>query len=102
MTNLHDVQWLPADECLLPLIKSELEEFDDVLNPPKFRIGDTLYWVCIDDQRVHHAKVLMVNYAQMGDYICYINYEVLDESGDVAVTRFIDESDAMDRDYSTC
>ena len=100
--NLHAVQWLPADEILLPLIKSELEEFNGILNPPNYKIGDTIYWVCDDDQRVHHAKVLMVNYALLGDHICDINYEVFDECGDTPSICFIDEFDASDRDYTKC
>ena len=95
-------QWLPADEILLPLIKSELEEYNGILNPPRFKIGDTIYWVCDADQRVHHAKVLMVNYALLGEHICDINYEVLDECGGIPSICFIDEFDASDRDYSKC
>lgn len=69
---------------------------------PRFKIGDTIYWFCDDDQRVHHAEVLFVNYAVMGNHCVDVNYEVLDECNGPAITRFIDEFDATDRDLSTC
>lgn len=69
---------------------------------PRFKEGDTIYWYCDDDQRVHHAEVLFVNYAIMGNHYVDVNYEVLDECNGPAVTRFIDESDAEDRDLTTC
>ena len=75
---------------------------NQLVNPPKFTIGDTIYWVCDDDQRVHHAKVLFVNYALVGNHAIDVSYEVLDECNGPAVTRFIDECDAEDRDLSNC
>ena len=62
-----------------------------LVNPPKFTVGDTIYWVCDDDQRVHHAKVLFVNYALIVNHAIDVNYEVLDECNGPAVIRFIDE-----------
>ena len=51
---------------------------------------------------MHHAEVLFVNYALIGNYAIDVNYEVLDECNGPAVTRFIDESEAEDRDLSKC
>ena len=99
--DLCSVQWLPADKILLPLIERELNEFQGILNPPKFKIGDTIFWFCDEDQRIHHAKVLAVNYALMGVHIDDINYEVLDDCNGDAITRFVDEYDAEDRDLSS-
>lgn len=100
MTDIHSVNWLPADEILLPLIEKEISQFKVFKNPPKFKIGDTIYWHCDDDQRVHHAKVLFVNYAPIGNYCEDVNYEVLDECNGPAKTRFIDEFEATDRDLT--
>ena len=91
--ELDSVQWLPADRILLPMIEIELNALKHITNPPKFKIGDTICWYCDDDQRVHQAKVLMVNYALLGDYIEDINYEVIDECNGPATVRFIDELD---------
>ena len=98
--ELDSVQWLPADRILMPMIEIELNEFKHILNPPRFKIGDTIYWLCNDDQRVHHAKVLMVNYALLGDYIDDVNYEVIDECNGSGSVCFVDERDAEDRDLS--
>jgi 8-oxo-dGTP diphosphatase len=92
--ELDSVHWLPADRILMPMIEIELNEFKHILNPPRFKIGDTIYWHSNDEQRVHHAKVLMVNYALLGEYIDDVNYEVIDEWGDSGFVRFIDEHDA--------
>ena len=75
---------------------------NQLIDPPKFKVGDTIYWVCDDDQRVHHARVLFVNYALIGNRAFDINYEVLDECNGPAITRFIDEFDAEDKDLTTC
>jgi 8-oxo-dGTP diphosphatase len=98
--ELDSVQWLPADRILLPMIATELKEFDHIVNPPKFKIGDIIYWHCDADQMVHHAKVLMVNYALMGNHIEDVNYEVIDECDGSNAIRFIDEYDAFDHDLS--
>lgn len=99
--DLGSVQWLPADKILLPKIEQELNEYQGIQNPPKFKIGDTIFWYCDKDQRIHHAKVLMVNYALIGNHLEDINYEVIDECSEPAETRFIDESDAEDSDLSS-
>ena len=99
--DLGSVQWLPADKILLPLIEQELNEFQGIFNPPKFKIGDTIFWFCDEDQRFHHAKVLAINYTLMGAHIDDINYEVIDDCNGDAITRFIDEYDAEDRDLSS-
>ena len=98
--ELDSVQWHPADKILVPMIEIELNEFKHILNPPRFKIGDTIFWLCNDDQRVHQAKVLMVNYALLGEYIDDVNYEVIDECNGPDSVRFIDERDAEDRDLS--
>ena len=43
---------------------------------PKFKIGDTIYWYCDEEQRVHHAKVDFVNCVHIGNLYDDINYEV--------------------------
>lgn len=49
-------------------------------NPPKFKVGDTIYWYCDEDGRVHHAEVQYVNYAKVGNY--YIDYRRADNGTD--------------------
>ena len=44
-------------------------------NPPKYKVGDTLYWYCNDDGRVHNAEVQFVNVAKVGDIYIEVNYE---------------------------
>lgn len=68
---------------------------DYIENPPKFKVGDMISWLCEEDQRIHSAKVLFVNYALMGRYCEDINYEVNDECNGPSVTRFIDEYDVL-------
>ena len=101
MADIHSVNWLPADVILLPLIEKEINLFQVFKNPPKFKIGDTVYWYCDDDQRVHHAKVLSICYATAGSSVEDISYEVVDECNGPAVIRFIEESDAEGRDLSS-
>ena len=100
MPSCHSVNWLPADEILLPMIERELTYFQQFTNPPKFRVGDTIFWLCDDDQRVHHAKVLAVVSAPVGKYLEDVSYEVLDECNGPAVRRYIDQYDAEDKDLS--
>ena len=100
VSTLHSVKWLPADEILLPMIEKELIYFQQFKNPPKFNVGNTIYWYCDDDQRVHHAKVLSIVYFLAGEYVEDISYEVLDECNGPAVRRYIDQYDAMDKDLS--
>ena len=100
VSTLHSVKWLPADEILLPMIEKELNFFQQFKNPPKFNVGNTIYWYCDDDQRVHHAKVLSIVYFLAGEYVEEISYEVLDECNGPAVRRYIDQYDATDKDLS--
>ena len=100
VSTLHSVKWLPADEILLPMIEKELIYFQQFKNPPKFNVGNTIYWYCDDDQRVHHAKVLSIVYFLAGEYVEEISYEVLDECNGPAVRRYIDQYDATDKDLS--
>lgn len=100
VNEFDTVNWLPADKILLVYIERELGVFKGIKNPPKFKTGDTIYWFCDDDQTVHHAQVQMVHYALMGHYLEDVNYEVMDECNGHAVTRFIDDNDAQDKDYS--
>lgn len=100
VNDFDSVNWLPADKILLEYLERELGVFKGIENPPRFKTGDTIFWYCDDDQRVHHAKVLMVHYAMMGRYLADINYEVVDECNGPAITRFIDEEDASDGDLS--
>lgn len=100
VSTLYSVKWLPADEILLPMIEKELIYFQQFKNPPKFNVGNTIYWYCDDDQRVHHAKVLSIVYFLAGEYVEEISYEVLDECNGPAVRRYIDQYDAMDKDLS--
>jgi hypothetical protein len=65
-------------------------------NPPKFKVGDTIYWYCDEDGRVHHAEVQYVNYAKVGNYYIDVNYEVEEERNGIKKTLFIDDYDAMD------
>ena len=48
-------------------------------NPPKYKVGDTIYWYCNEDGRVHNAEVLFVNVAKVGDFYIEVNYEVEEE-----------------------
>lgn len=69
--------------------------FDGIMNPPKYKVGDIISWMCDEDQRIHNAIVQFVNYAAIGNYLEDINYEVLDECNGPAITRFIDEYDVL-------
>jgi hypothetical protein len=63
--------------------------------PPKFKIGDTIYWYSNEEQRMHHAKVTFVNYVHIGNFYDDINYEVEIECCGKKKTMFIDENDAL-------
>ena len=67
---------------------------------PKFKVGDTIYWYCSEDDSVHNAKVLFVNFAKAGDYYIEVNYEVETECKGEKHTLFIDDCDAMEMDLS--
>lgn len=69
-------------------------------NTPKFKVGDIIYWVCDEDQRVHHAEVQFVNFVKAGGCYIDVNYEVEEEYNGVNRTLFIDENDAMEEDLS--
>ena len=71
-------------------------------NPPKYKVGDTIYWYCNDDGRVHHAEVQFVNVAKVGDIYIEVNYEVEEVSNGITKTLFIDDYDAMEKDLSMC
>ena len=45
-------------------------------NPPRYKIGDTIYWYCDKEQRTHHAIVEFVNFVHIGRFYEDINYEV--------------------------
>jgi Golgi nucleoside diphosphatase len=65
-------------------------------NPPKYKIGDTIYWYCNEDERVHNAEVQFVNFAKAGDIYIEVNYEVEDACNGIKKTLFIDDYDVMD------
>jgi hypothetical protein len=65
-------------------------------NPPKYKVGDTIYWYCNEDGRVHNAEVLFVNAAKVGDFYIEVNYEVEEEYNGIKKTLFIDDYDSMD------
>ena len=64
--------------------------------PPKYKVGDTIYWYCNEDGRVHNAEVLFVNVAKVGDFYIEVNYEVEEEYNGIKKTLFIDDYDSMD------
>lgn len=66
--------------------------------PPRFKIGDTIYWYCDKEQKTHHARVDFVNYVHIGKHYDDINYEVVAECCGEKKTMFIDEHDAMPND----
>lgn len=55
----------------------------------RYNIGDIIYWYCDEEQCIHHAEVLFVNYAGVG--YPDINYEVTTECCGELKTLFIDE-----------
>ena len=69
-------------------------------NPPKFKVGDTIYWYCNEDGRVHNAEVHFVNVAKAGNIYIEVNYEVEEECNGIKKTLFIDDYDAMEKDFS--
>ena len=40
-------------------------------SPPKYKIGDTIYWYCDKEQRTHHAIVEFVNFVHIGRFYEY-------------------------------
>ena len=71
-------------------------------NPPKYEVGDTIYWYCVEDGQVHNAEVQFVYYAKTGDLYIEVNYEVEVECNGITKTMFIDDYDAMEKDFSLC
>ena len=68
-------------------------------NPPRFKIGDTIYWYCDKEQRTHNAEVIFVNCVHIGNFYDDINYEVEVECCGERRTMFIDENDAIPNDF---
>ena len=68
-------------------------------NPPRYKIGDTIYWYCDKEQRTHHAIVEFVNFVHIGRFYKDINYEVEVVCCGEKKTMFIDEYDAMPTDF---
>ena len=69
-------------------------------NPPRYKIGDTIYWYCDKEQRTHHAIVEFVNFVHIGRFYEDINYEVEVVCCGEKKTMFIDEFDAMPTDFN--
>lgn len=65
-------------------------------NPPKYKVGDTISWYCSTDDCVHHAKILFVNFAKVGEIYIEVNYEVETECKGKKRTLFIDDFDVME------
>ena len=70
--------------------------------PPKYKVGDLIYWYCKRDCCVHSAVVQFVNFAMAGDIYIEVNYEVEVECGGEIKTMFIDDYDVMENDLSNC
>ena len=49
---------------------------------------------------MHNAEVHFVNYAKAGDIYIEVNYEVEEECNGIKKTLFIDDYDAMEKDFS--
>lgn len=64
--------------------------------PPKFKIGDTIYWYCREDDCVHRAEVQFVNVAKVGNIFIEVNYEVEVECNGRKKTLFIDDYDVIE------
>lgn len=67
--------------------------------PPKFKVGDTIYWYCTEDNSIHHAEVKFVNFAKAGEQYIEVNYEVEVDWNGQKRTLFIDDYDASAIDY---
>ena len=67
---------------------------------PKFKVGDTIYWYCNDEDCVHNAEVQYVNFIKLGGDYLDINYEVEAYCKGQMRTIFVDEEDAVDQDFS--
>ncbi len=71
-----------------------------ITSAPKFKVGDTIYWYCGEENCVHHAEVQFVNFAKAGDNYIEVNYEVEAICKGIKRTLFIDDCDAMENDMS--
>jgi len=71
-------------------------------NPPKYKVGDTIFWYGNEDGRVHNAEVQFVNVAKVGDIYIEVNYEVEEVRSGIKKTLFIDDYDVMEKDFSKC
>ena len=67
--------------------------------PPRFKVGDTIYWYCDKELRTHHARVNFVNYVHIGNFYEDINYEVEVICCGEKKTMFIEENDAMPNEF---
>ena len=67
--------------------------------PPKYKVGDIIYWYCSEDDCVHHAVVQYVNFAKVGEHYLEVNYEVEAICKGEKRTLFIDDYDAMECEY---
>ena len=47
-----------------------------MFTPPKFKEGDTIFWFCDADQRVHQSKVTFVSFAKVGENYIDVSYEI--------------------------
>ena len=68
-------------------------------NPPKYKVGDTIYWYCNEDGRVNNAEFQFVYVGKVGNNYIEVNYEVEVEYNGLTKTLFIDDYDAMDSDF---
>lgn len=69
-----------------------------ITTAPQFKIGDTIYWYCNEDNCVHYAKVQFVNIVKVGEHYLEVNYEVETECDGEMRTMFIDDYDVMKRE----
>lgn len=68
--------------------------------PPKFKEGDTIFWFCDADQRVHQSKVTFVSFVKVGENYIDVSYEIEEVINGEKKVMYINEEDAYDEDYS--
>ena len=66
----------------------------------RFKVGDTIYWYCNDDDCVHHAEVQFVNFAKAAGHYIDVNYEVETFCRGQKRTVFVDDEEAEVMDLS--
>ena len=71
-----------------------------MFTPPKFKEGDTIFWFCNADQRMHQSKVTFVSFAKVGENYIDISYEIEELIKGEKKVMYIVEEDACDEDYS--